>query len=110
MTPGRALAARRRLACLATALVLAASAAAADGVGNPWQTVERAGDTGCADGSPYRFHVRVADPSRLLVFFNGGGACWNAATCDPAGKPTYRVHAGEGSGNDPREYGGAFDL
>lgn len=75
-----------------------------------WETVEPGGTTGCADGSAYRFHLREADPARLLVFFNGGGACWNAATCDPAGKPTYRTHAGPGSGNDPREYGGAFAL
>ncbi len=109
MIAGRAGAARRRLARLLAGFALGASAAAF-GAGNPWQTIERAGETGCADGSPYRFHVRVADPSRLLVFFNGGGACWNAATCDPAGRPTYRVHTGEGSGNDPREYGGAFDL
>ncbi|MHA7817550.1 MAG: pectin acetylesterase-family hydrolase [Pseudohaliea sp.] len=89
-------------------LVLGPLAAAAEAP--PWETVEPGGSTGCADGSAYRFHVREADPSRLLVFFNGGGACWNAATCDPDGEPTYRVHAGEGSGNDPRDYGGAFDL
>ncbi|KGE03957.1 pectin acetylesterase-family hydrolase [Pseudohaliea rubra] len=110
MTSRRAsVAARWRLACLAAAFSagVVTTAVAAD---DPWQTVEPAGATRCADGSPYRFHVRQADPSRLLVFFNGGGACWSAETCDPAGRPTYRFHTGEGSGNDPRAYGGAFDL
>jgi hypothetical protein len=68
------------------------------------------GDTVCSDGSPYVFHQRRASDERLLVFFNGGGACWNGATCDPRGSPTYRVTAGQGSGNDPREYDGAFAL
>lgn len=90
----------------AAGLLLQAQALAAA----PWETVEPGGDTRCADGSPYRFHVREADSERLLLFFNGGGACWNAATCDPAGNPSYRIHAGPGSGNDPRRYHGAFAL
>ncbi len=77
---------------------------------DPWETITAGGETRCSDGSPYRFHVRSADPERLLIFFNGGGACWNSATCDPQGKPTYRVTSGAGSGNDPREYDGAFAL
>lgn len=81
-------------------------AAAAD----PWQTIAPGGATGCAGGEPYTFHAHVADPARLLIFFNGGGACWNALTCDPEGDPTYRTNAGPGSGNDPREYDGAFAL
>jgi hypothetical protein len=82
----------------------------AAGADTDWQTVEPGGATRCADGSPYRFHVRHASEERLLLFFNGGGACWNSATCDPQGNPTYRVNAGPGSGNDPREYDGAFAL
>jgi hypothetical protein len=77
---------------------------------DPWITLEPGGSTLCSNGEKYRFHVRKADPTRLLLFFNGGGACWNASTCDPLGKPTYRVNAESGSGNDPREYDGAFAL
>ena len=95
--------------CLA-ALLASAAALAGAGSADPWETIAPGGATRCATGEAYRFHLREADPTRLLVFFNGGGACWNAATCDPGGEPTYRVHAGPGSGNDPREYGGAFDL
>jgi hypothetical protein len=99
----------RTLAVLGCALLaLARPSAAAEP--DPWETIAPGGDTRCATGEPFRFHVRAGDPSRLLLFFNGGGACWDARGCDPEGQPTYRTHAGPGSGNDPREYGGAFDL
>ncbi|MEE4277739.1 MAG: pectin acetylesterase-family hydrolase [Halieaceae bacterium] len=75
-----------------------------------WSTIEAPAPARCSDGSAFRYHLRQADPERLMIFFNGGGACWDASTCDPAGKPTYRLTSAAGSGNDPREYGGAFDL
>ena len=46
-----------------------------------WQTFEPGGGTVCADGSPYRFFVHPGDPAKLLVEFEGGGACWSAITC-----------------------------
>jgi hypothetical protein len=96
--------------CRVAGLAFALLAAAVQAGESPWETITPGGATGCSDGSPYAFHVRHADPQRVLLFFNGGGACWNTATCDPTGKPTYRVTAGAGSGNDPREYDGAFAL
>jgi len=78
-----------------------------------WQTIEPGGETGCALGGAYRFHVRRADPARLMIFFNGGGACWSARTCQEPGEGDlfmYRWSADPGSGNDPREFSGAFDL
>jgi hypothetical protein len=92
-------------AALCAALPVSSSAADAD-----WTTIEAPSPARCSDGSPFRFHVRHADPDKLFIFFNGGGACWNAATCDPSGNPTYRLNTDAGSGNDPREYGGAFDF
>ena len=43
------------------------------------QSILRAGgETECIFGSPYSFEVmRGADPSKLFVYFQGGGACWN---------------------------------
>ncbi len=29
----------------------------------------------------YSFYYRPGDPEKLLIYFEGGGACWNAATC-----------------------------
>ena len=43
----------------------------------------------CSDGSPYRFYVSPGDPKKLLLDFQGGGACWDAATCGPESR-TYR--------------------
>src|SRR5579871_967396 len=37
----------------------------------------------CARGTPYTFFVRQADPAKLMIFFEGGGACWNDDTCKP---------------------------
>jgi hypothetical protein len=36
----------------------------------------------CSDGSPYRFFVYPGDPAKLLVEFEGGGACWSGLTCE----------------------------
>ncbi len=100
------------LSSIVTAILLVTGVAsgAAEVSADDWETIEAPSPAQCSDGSPYRFHVRRADPERLLLFFNGGGACWNAATCDPQGAPSYRVTAGPGSGNDPRDYNGAFAL
>lgn len=100
-----------RAALLPLLLGIVASAGAQP---DPWETIEPGGDTACANGSPYRFHVRRGDPERLMLFFNGGGACWSGATCDTRGKAakdlSYRPEASPDWGNDPRTYGGAFDL
>ena len=61
---------------IAVVVAMAASPAAAQ-----WRAIEPGGDTVCADGSPYRFFVYPGDPARLLVEFEGGGACWSAETC-----------------------------
>lgn len=48
----------------------------------PWRTIEPGGATGCAFDTPYRFFYREgSDPSRLLVYFEGGGACWDFVSC-----------------------------
>lgn len=36
------------------------------------------GKTRCFDGSPYAFAVVPGDKDKLLFFFEGGGACWEA--------------------------------
>ncbi len=39
------------------------------------------GDTLCALGGEYGFAVRPGDPSKVVVEFEGGGACFNDSTC-----------------------------
>ncbi|MCM2258309.1 MAG: pectinacetylesterase family protein [Vicinamibacteria bacterium] len=47
-----------------------------------WETIAPGGDTVCSDGSPWKFFVHRGDPGKLLVEFEGGGACWSGATCE----------------------------
>ncbi|MFC3552442.1 pectin acetylesterase-family hydrolase [Lysobacter cavernae] len=49
-----------------------------------WQTVQLAPETGavCGNGTPYKFFVnRVADTRNTLIYMEGGGACWDYASC-----------------------------
>lgn len=48
-----------------------------------WMAVTPGGTAVCARGTPYTFFLRSGDPNKLLIFFEGGGACWNDATCAP---------------------------
>jgi hypothetical protein len=67
-------------ACAAVvAFVAAEQSAAAAG----WQRVEPGGRTACARGGPFSFWARLGRPDRLIVFFQGGGGCWDEQTCAP---------------------------
>lgn len=57
-----------------------------------WNVMTPGGDTTCSDGSPYHFYVRPGDSERWVFYLQGGGACWNAATCDADLEPSYRVN------------------
>ena len=61
---------------------LAFSLLAPQGALAQWETVAPAGETVCSDGSPYRFFVHRGDPAKLLIEFEGGGACWSGSTCE----------------------------
>ena len=67
-----------RLVVLAFAVALAPGSVLAQ----EWEAVAPGGDTICSDGSPYRFFVHRGDPNRLLIEFEGGGACWSGSTCE----------------------------
>jgi hypothetical protein len=84
-------------------IVCATSAHAAAG----WEAVAPGGKTLCSDGSEYRFFVRAGDPRKLLVYFQGGGACWFAENCDTHLKPSYKVNVAD---DDPSRYGGIFEF
>lgn len=47
-----------------------------------WLPFDGGPDAVCADGSRPHFSERLADPERVVLFFEGGGACWSAETCD----------------------------
>ncbi len=49
-----------------------------------WQQVDVPPETGavCGNGTPYKFFVyRVPDTNNTLFYFEGGGACWDYASC-----------------------------
>ena len=42
-----------------------------------------ADDCECSDGSPFELWQRPADPTKVVLFLEGGGACFSAETCAP---------------------------
>lgn len=46
-----------------------------------WTKIEPGGETRCAHDTPYAFWVRPGNTNKLMVYFQGGGGCWNAETC-----------------------------
>ena len=48
-----------------------------------WETIDAPADCMCADGSPFSYHVREADPTKVMFFLEGGGACFTGAMCAP---------------------------
>jgi hypothetical protein len=77
-----------------------------------WKKVVPGGDCECADGSEFAFWERRADPTKVVFFLDGGGACFDAKTCAFTGLGT----GGEANydwsiyGEDPAQEGGIFDL
>jgi dienelactone hydrolase len=46
-----------------------------------WTKISPGGKTRCARGGPYAFWLRHGDPKKLLIFFQGGGGCFDRRTC-----------------------------
>jgi len=60
--------------------------AALDSLQAGWNKIEPGGETMCAHGTPYSYWVRPGTRDDLLVYMEGGGGCWNAATCRDDGR------------------------
>ena len=73
-----------------------------------WADIPGPAGTGCATDSTFKLVVHPGAPDHVLLFLNGGGACWRAGECNPHGRPTYTTRAD--SANDPRRQGGIFAL
>jgi Pectinacetylesterase len=70
-----------------------------------WEQVVPGGDCKCSDGSEFQFWVRKANPKKVVLFLQDGGACFSAETCDPD-SDLYNTTAAEG----PMGEGGMFDF
>ena len=56
--------------------------------------VEPGGETVCSRGTPFRFFVRGGRSDRVIIDFQGGGACWSELTCSIAGS-LFKEEAGD---------------
>ena len=75
-----------------------------------WERVEPGGDCQCADGSEFSYWTRDADPSKVVLYLQGGGACWSAETCDPEGANEYETAIEAPPGAEPSTSQGIFDF
>ncbi|MFN8561337.1 MAG: hypothetical protein U0703_06895 [Anaerolineae bacterium] len=101
-------------------LLLGASLPAQAQDWTPVTPVTPGGDAVCARGTPYTFFVRSGDPAKLVIFFEGGGACWNDATCAPGsglfdevvegGEAGRIVRASLGRGESRKSAGGRHTI
>lgn len=75
-----------------------------------WTNIPGPEGTICSNGTPYSFFARPAsEPSdKLLIHFQGGGACWMHGNCDLTADPTYDPFVDES--DDPTSGGGIFDF
>src|SRR5262249_37076815 len=67
-------------------LDLVASPAAGDGIFITIDGVKttyegRDYDPKCVNGSPYKFFARRGTVNKLVMYYQGGGACWEQTTC-----------------------------
>jgi hypothetical protein len=46
-----------------------------------WTKVVPGGDCECADGSEFAFWERRGNPTKVVLFLDGGGACFDAKSC-----------------------------
>jgi hypothetical protein len=70
-----------------------------------WEEVVPGGDCQCSDGSEYNLWAREADPAKVVLYLEDGGACFSAATCAPD-RELYKTAVTE----HPDGEGGIFDF
>ena len=70
-----------------------------------WISIPGGDDCECSDGSEFELWERPADPTKVVLFFQGGGACFSAETCGP-GSTSFTRNLTLGEAPD---FGGIFD-
>ncbi|WP_461124846.1 pectin acetylesterase-family hydrolase [Saccharothrix stipae] len=107
---GRPRHARALLLLAALTLVLSGCGAFRDN-GLEWARVVPAGDCHCADGSGFAFWERRADPTKVVLFLNGGGVCWDAESCAFTGdRGESDYYDWNIQGTEPENRSGMFDV
>ncbi len=59
----------------------------------------------CMDGSPYHFFVRRGSVNKVLMYYQGGGACWEGLTCSV---PTCDPNVNPDGGDNPNNVSSGF--
>ncbi|WP_082569424.1 pectin acetylesterase-family hydrolase [Microbacterium sp. Root180] len=102
-------AARGALLGLVTLAVILSGCSSKPGL--EWTRVTPGGDCQCADGSEFAFWEWRADPTRVVIFLNGGGVCWDAATCALTGDHGESdFYDWSIQGTEPENRSGMFDI
>ncbi|HET9665648.1 MAG TPA: pectin acetylesterase-family hydrolase [Desertimonas sp.] len=73
-----------------------------------WEKVVPGGDCACADGSEFNFWVREADPAKVVLYLEGGGACFDPTTCAFEDSSPYDWNISPD--DDPSLMSGIFDF
>jgi hypothetical protein len=68
------------------------------------------GDCKCADASEFAFWERRADPTKIVFYLEGGGACFDATTCAFTGNGESDFYDWSLSNETPGLGGGIFDF
>ena len=89
------------------ALAVTGCAPTPDPLSPGWNEILPGGETSCSDGTPYRFWARPGNPDKLMIYLDGGGACWFRGNCDPDMKPTYTINL---DGHHPEQSDGVFNF
>jgi len=50
-----------------------------------WEVHDTDGDCQCADGSEFVYFSETLDPEKVMLYFQGGGACFNEMMCQFSG-------------------------
>ena len=54
-----------------------------------WTEFNPGGDTVCSDGSEYKFFATAGKLNKVVIDFQGGGACWDDFSCSRGSTGTY---------------------
>ena len=71
-----------------------------------WEQIVPGGDCECADGSEFSFWNRASDPTKVVFFLEGGGACFSAESCAFTNAASYEFFVDDIPGN----VAGIFDY
>ena len=77
-----------------------------------WAAFNGGDDCTCADGSDYHYWVREGDPSKVVFYLQGGGACFSRENCAFTGDGnSYDVTTDPADiGDNPSMWRGIFDF